>query len=337
MKAIFIILLFTISGCLKENSQEMKMSVYEDEQIRYCIGRTVLAVPNLFTAESTVIGSFKFVGMGVEEPSIDVAVETNELNKLKFERRLKLRSAELRNAGDETINILKHEQRLNEDAYLFRVQEIDDAYVSEVIVLKGSNLVIARMHSFRNQYDLAENKIIELISKISVKEDSLVHDMQGFCLGPVVIDGDFQEETGRFLYRSKNGINFNINIDTYMPDERVPLLRRVSGSESLLARFQVKHKVLRARERTVAGMRAQEWLSWAETGPSENQGSYGFAIETMRVKPGKLSPSIRLSMDSSQPLVDGTPTTTLISGEEAIGLWDSIVDSIRPANHPTQE
>lgn len=312
------------------------MHKYEGEQVHYCVGRTILAVPTLFVPEPTTIGAFKFVGIGVEEPSIDVAVEVVGMNKSQFEKKMQRRSAELKAAGDETTNILKHEQNLNHDTYLFRVQEIDDAYLSEVVVLKGENLVTAKINSFRNQFDAAEVQLIKLINNISLA-GSLAGRVQGFCLGPVIIMGDFQKESGRFLYRSPNGINFNINTDTYVPDERIPLLSRVSGSESLLAKFQVKHKVLRARERNVAGMRAQEWLSWAETGPSENQGSYGFAIETMRVKPEKSSPSLHLSLDSSQPLSDGTPTTTLISDDEAIGLWDSIVDSIRPATHSAEE
>lgn len=337
MKFILLILSLATSGCIKVDLNEVKMRANEQQDVRYCMGRTVIAVPSLLAPDSITTGSFRFINLGTEEGAIDVSVDDTKMKESDFKIRVHERSAELKSAGDETTNILKHEQALDHDAYLFRVQEIDDAYVSEVIALKGGNLVTVRLHSFRNQFGIAEDQLVKLVDSIVVGGDAASLGSGGFCLGPVVVIGDFQEESGRFLYRSQNGINLKINIDTFVPDERVPLLDRVSGSESLLSKFQVKHKVLRARELTVAGMRAQEWLSWAETGPEKNQGSYGFAIETMRDKPEKLSPSLRLLMDSSQPRADGTPSTTLISDEEAIGLWNSITNSIRPATDSAHE
>ncbi|TXF96644.1 T6SS immunity protein Tli4 family protein [Massilia arenae] len=337
MRIAFLLISLMISGCVKEKSEKIDMNGFEKDPIPYCAGRLFLAVPSILVPESLTIGSFKFSGLRAEDPSIDVFVEEIGMNECQFNKKIQQRSVELKSAGDETTNILKHEKRLADDLYLFRVQEIDDAYISEVLAVKGSNLVTVKMHSFRNQFDAAENQLIRLVKGVIVGGAAVKEGGQGFCLGSVVVTGDFQEESGRFLYRSPNGINVNLIVDTYSPDERISLHGRVSGSESLLARFSVKHKVLRERERIVAGMKAQEWLSWAEIGPSEGQGAYGFAVETMRMKPQKLSPSLYLSMDTSQPLADGTPTTTSMSDGEVIGLWDSIVNSIRVAAHSTSE
>ena len=337
MRIIFLILSLMMSGCVKGNSEKLDMNGYGKDSVPHCAGRLFLAVPSMLAPESLTIGSFKFSGLRVDDPSIDVFVEAVEMSEPKFSKKIQQRSVELKNAGDETTNILKHEQSLADDLYLFRVQEIDDAYISEILAIKGSSLVTVKMHSFRNQFKAAEDQLMKFIKGVAVGGAYVKQGMQGFCLGDVVVTGDFQEESGRFLYRSSNGVNVNLVVDTYSPDERISLHGRVSGSESLLARFKVKHKVLRERERTVAGMRAQEWLSWAETGPSENQGTYGFAVETMRPKPEKLSPSLYLSMDNSQPLADGTPTATSMSDGEAIGLWDSIVNSIHLAAHSGSE
>jgi len=337
MRIIFLILALMMTGCAKKNLEKFDMNGYEKNPIPHCAGRLVLAIPSIFSKESLTIGSFKFSGVKFEDPSIDVFVEAVGMNEAKFNKKIQHRSFELKNAGDETTNILKHERRLSDNLYLFRVQEIDDAYISEVLAVKGDNLVTVKMHSFRNQFEAAEDQLMRFVKGILARGSGVNEGMQGFCLGSLVIMGDFQEESGRFLYRSPNGININLVVDTYSPDEKISLHGRVSGSQSLLTRFKVNHRVLRERERSVAGMSAQEWLSWTETGPADNQGAYGFAVETMRTKPNKLSPSLYLSMDSSQPLADGTPATTSISDREAIGLWDLIIDSIRLSENPTSE
>ena len=171
-------------------------------------------------------------------------------------------------------------------------------------------------------------KLVELIDDGTTMASH--QSLDTFCFGPLVIRGEFREESAQFLYRSSGGIDFSLNIDTFTSDDPTLLLNRVSGEKSLLTIFQVKHRVLRARELTVAGMNAQEWLSWARTGPDKDQHAYGFAVETRRSTPGKLSPRMQLYMDSAQLLVDGTPTITSISDNEAIQLWDSVVKSIRP-------
>jgi hypothetical protein len=92
----------------------------------------------------------------------------------------------------------------------------------------------------------------------------------------------------------------------------------------------VKHKVLRARERVVAGMRAHEWLGWAKISDEPDAKTLKFALDTMRSKPGRFQPGISITFNTAKALDDGTPTKTLVSDDEAIQLWDTVIDSIRP-------
>ena len=88
--------------------------------------------------------------------------------------------------------------------------------------------------------------------------------------------------------------------------------------------------VLRKDERQIGSARAQEWLGWAKLSVGDDTKTLKFALETMRERPGKTSPRIALTLDSAQPLEDGSPTKTAITKEQAIQLWDSIVDSMHP-------
>jgi hypothetical protein len=122
-----------------------------------------------------------------------------------------------------------------------------------------------------------------------------------------------------------------VDIDTYTPDDKIPLLARMSGPDSLLAAFDVRHKVLRTGERIVAGMHAQEWLGWAKISDDPDAKTLKFVMDTMRPKPSREAPGISLTFNTATALEDGTPTKTLLSDDEAMQLWDSVVDSIRPA------
>lgn len=128
-----------------------------------------------------------------------------------------------------------------------------------------------------------------------------------------------------------HGAHFEVDIDTYVPDDRVRLLERMSGPASLLKVFDVGHTVFRSGERTVAGMRAQEWLGLVPTGTDEDGKGFQFTMETLRPLPGEATPRLNVTFETAQPLENGSSTKALISEDEAIQLWDSVIVSLRPA------
>lgn len=153
-----------------------------------------------------------------------------------------------------------------------------------------------------------------------------------FCLGPVTIKGNFDLEKADFLFMNGSGAQFEVNVDTYAPDNSVPLLARMTGPDSLLKFFDVRPTVFRAGERTATGMRAQEWLGAARITDNEVAKALQFTLETMRPVPGSAAPGINLTFETAQPLENGSQTKTLISYDEAIRLWDTVVSSLQPVN-----
>jgi hypothetical protein len=241
------------------------------------------------------------------------------------------RRVELKSADDGNVNVLRLDKKLSDGANLFRVQEIDDAYVSEISALRGSSIVTLRLESYHGKYIEAEEILIKLINGINAIDASeALKPGPRFCLGAVNIAGNFSLESGSFLFRDGKGANYEVEIDTYAEDSETSLLKRMSGPDSLLKLFDVKHQVLRARERTAAGMRAQEWLGWAKINDEPDAKTLKFALDTMRAKSSRAAPKISLTFETAQPLEDGAATKTLISDDEAIQQWDAVVDSIRP-------
>ena len=324
--------LIFLSSCKVNKEGTTSMSIKNEVERTHCIGRSLITLPSSFAASPVATGIFKLGEIGGRAGSIDVEVHDGEFSNEQFDNKVQMRRIELKNKEDGAVDNLRLDKRLDSGANLFRIQQIDNAYVSEVNMLRGSSMVTLRLESFHDKYLEAEEVLGRLIKDIhAIDINNSSKSGPGFCLGGVKITGDFSSESGSFRFRDGKGAIFGVEIDTYGLDGEPPLLMRMSGPDSLLYVFDVKHKVLRAGERIVAGMRAQEWLGWAKISDEPEAKNFKFALDTMRTKPGRLAPSISLTFDTAQPLEDGTQTKTVISDDEAMRQWDAVVDSIKSA------
>lgn len=326
-----IVLVAAVSGC-RGDRKVVSMPAKDEPTKEYCIGRGTIRVPPSFIENPVVTGIFKESGLRAQEEAFDIVVKASGLTNTQFAREMAKRRAELIIASTDTVDVFRLERKLGDDATLFRVQEIDDAYVSEINLLRGTNMVSVRLESYDGSFLSAEERLVKVASNIKERTgDGNSGSSAGFCLGPIALLGNYSQEYASFLFQDGGGIHLGVDFDTYKPDERVSLLERMSGPESLLTKFNVQHTVLRKGERKVAGMRAQEWLGWARLSDDSDGKALKFALETMRERPEKASPSISLTLDTAQPLGDGTPTKTTVPDEKAMHLWDSIVDSVQVA------
>ena len=293
-----------------------------------CLGRNFVKIPSIFMRSSTATGIFKPKMVKEESSSFGVSIIHGKLSPQEFETNLLKRRIELKDKFSTKINVLRLEKKLSETATLFRVQQIEDAYRSELRFMRAGNMIIVTIDSYRNSFLAEEQRLIEFMSQISEPGQG---KNQGFCLGELIVSGDFQEESGSFLWKDGAGNTFDIDINTYVADDPTPLLKRISGPDSLLNLFNIGHTVLRARDRTVSGMPAQEWLGWTNLGEHGDEKTFKFTMETMRPPGGKTSPSMQVTFDSAQQLEDGSQTKTNLSDNEAMAIWDKVIDSIHPA------
>jgi hypothetical protein len=327
-----VIVLIVLSSCKFEKEGKANMLEKDDVRKTHCIGRNLITLPSSFVESPVATGIFKLEDVEGRGRPFDVVVRNGISSIERFKTEVQVQREKLIDNEDGNLNKLRFDGEVGEGVHLFRVQEIDDAYVSELYMLRGTTIATLRLHSFHETYLQAEESLIALSKRIHVNEFGRINRKESvFCLGGVSLAGNYSAESGSFLFRDRKGASYSIDINTYASDAETPLLKRMSGPDSLLTVFNVDHKVLRARERTVAGMQAQEWLGWAKVTDEPEEKTLKFALDSMRAKPSRAAPSISLTFDTAQPLEDGTPTRTVISEDEAMRQWDAVIDSIRPA------
>jgi hypothetical protein len=334
MKRIYLlfVLLVGISACTVKQEERKSMTAKYEEMSTNCVGRLLIDVPIAFKPSEVTTGRFRGPGLSPQDPALEVVVRAGRWTRPEFEAEVQKRRNEIKSKSDDTTDILREDKRLSDESTLFRIQRIREAYVSEINFLRGTNLVTVRLKSFHNHFVVAEESLINFAAATRVADSKAGRSpIEGFCLGPVVVAGNFKDESAKFLFRDGQGNDLGIAIDTYKAGGEPPLLTRIAGPDSLLSIFDVKHKVLRARERTVGHLRAQEWLGSANLGKQGDEKTLKFALETLPLAPEKNEANVTLSFETAQPLQDGTPTKNVLSDEEALALWDTIVDSIRLA------
>ena len=326
IKFILAVSFSVLLGCKHSGDEGKKMYIGTD--MVHCVGRHFVSIPTSLQPSSITTGIFKAAGATAQDPEIDILVQSGVTTKTKFDTAVQKRRSELSRSESKTVDVLKNDTVLPDGSTLFRVQEIDDAYFSEMYFLRGHAMVKLRLDSFDNSYLEAEEQLKKLLK--SIVDLDVNATGRGFCLGPIVIHSDLSQESGKFTYSDNSGLVLEIGIDTFSHDDPMTLSDRMKRDSSALQKLKVRTEVLRTQQRTTAGMLTDEWLGIGHIdGAAEHV--LKFMLETRRNNSGKTTPSISLSLDSGQPLSDGTRTTTKIGNEQAIVLWDHIADSIKLA------
>lgn len=330
MRHVFtcIVGLSLLCGCEDEGKEKLPIVSPDAVYIQHCAGRHEIDFPSDYDLANGTSGVFKPSGTSDEDSSIAVVVSKNSLDPLNFLTEVNRRRATLKAAADDTTDIFKLEKQVAPDAVLFRINRIDDAYVSEINFLRGGAFVTATIKSWDRKFVEAESVLEKFIQGVHVSGDS---PFGAFCLGPVSVFGDFQEENGSFLFKDKQhkGNSFNLDIDSFKPDEKPSLLQRVAGSDALLTKLRSDHKVIRARKITFAQMSGEEWLGSIKLGESDDPKKLQFVIESIRPTPGKFAPYFNLTFETGKPLDDGTTDKVVMSDDEATKQWDTVVSSIK--------
>jgi hypothetical protein len=324
---IGIVSAFILLGCDAKKEGQAMRSIRE-QMIARCVGRNSISIPESYKESAITTGFFRSAGSDKQSSSFEVIVRRGIYNHQQFLSEVQRRRLEITRGGSENVNVIRLDRELKDGSIIMRLQEIQDAYVSEINFLRGENMVTVKLESYHGEYVKAEDSLIEFASRFKAIDKNRPNS--GFCLGGVEVAGKFDSESGSFWFLDGHGSDFEIEIDTYAKDDETSLLARMSGSKSLLAVFDVNHKVLRARERLVAGMRAQEWLGWAKISEEPEAKTLKFALDTMRENPSTGQPNIGITFNTAKALDDGTPTKTLITDDEAMQLWDAVIDSIKP-------
>jgi hypothetical protein len=332
LHGILLFVFFLSAACDRKESSKMPIS---QKMKPYCVGRHLFDVPSEFRLIYPLSGVFRQASHNRKLSTIGIKIVAENLTPIEFAQGVEKRRIELIASRRDKRNLLEAVISPDQNATLFRVSRIEDSYMSEAHLLKGAAYFTAEARSYSGLFEVAEADIFDFASKIALA-DNINFSQSGFCLGPLIVGGDYEAESVTTVFRSdqRPDVIISISIDSYNRDDPVTLLQRVTGPNSLLEQVDVRSTVLRKGQLEVAGMNAQEWLGTVKLGEHRDKRQHGFALETRRAKPGPNAPRIHLELDSGKQDLNGVERPNSLSDEDAIALWDSVVSSIRPRQSP---
>jgi Tle cognate immunity protein 4 C-terminal domain/Tle cognate immunity protein 4 N-terminal domain len=308
----------------------------------HCVGRHLVDIPKDFElldiAGVTTIFSPKGVDFQ-EAPKMQVEVyEANsspEQFKTAVDKRISALKSEKHRAKKEQ-SLFVFSQKISDLKVMIRRQEADAPeggyFFSEIHLLVDKLHTVATAESFENKYSATEKWLIDfahLISELKGSDSS----QKGFCVGPLVVGGQYESEMVDFAFRSKQhpDIFIAIEIDTYGSAAETTLLQRANDPKNLLKIFDVDYSTLRKGELKVAGIKAQEVLvgfkEKDEDGKDKKE--HKLLLETMRDKPSATEPKMKVRLVTGQQDPQGERHTSSLSDAEVVAVWDAIIKSIR--------
>ncbi|WBG62301.1 MULTISPECIES: T6SS immunity protein Tli4 family protein [Pseudomonas] len=187
----------------------------------------------------------------------------------------------------------------------------------------SSGLILSKQPS---ALGLAEN----LAQNLRPRETNEIPTGAGFCIDGAYITGStFQNEGFNVgvTFPNHPGAFFSFSTDTGAEEDQ--LLDRAGGFLAGAAKMVAGLETLRKGQRNIGPIPAQEYLV---AGSAEGQRAYSFAWESQG-KDGSLSePNITAGLGVLERDADShgnPPPPAFRSDQEALELWDAIIDSIR--------
>lgn len=336
MKRFSVILsaLLLLGGCGLSSKEKITVNEMTTNMQAQCIGRHIIDVPQEF--ELMLGRDYSFMPASVHSESaamIEPSIQGVGVTPKQFRTAVDARRNQL--AAEENMltkePLLREVTEIAENAVLIRAYDdglARDSFRSELHLLVEDAYVVVKEESFDNGYREAEQRILDF-SKNIARIRSADSVQKGFCIGPVVLSGEYSFEQAGFTFRNKArpDVVISVDIHTYAEGGPPTLLQRINGPQSLLRIFSYSPKVLRQGKTSAAGMDAEEWLAVFEEEGDRQE--HKFMLETMRPKPSATQPLLTLQMTTGQQGSDGEWPTASLSDKEAMAVWDAIVKSIR--------
>ncbi|WBG62302.1 MULTISPECIES: T6SS immunity protein Tli4 family protein [Pseudomonas] len=314
-----------IAGCTPFQSSAQNTTVDKTEWVTHCFGRFLIDLPQQAKINA---------GYQIWRPSVKRINETptSLTNKIKHR--------------EQELISLPHSLK----GSLF-IRRVEHGNGSVTLLHWDSNLTNSTKYVSKETYLVAhgdwrayeyfgELSADKQISSLAVSEKIAknLHSLQhreipsdpGFCIDGAYIAGStFQREGFNVgvTFPNHPGAFFSFSTDTGAEEDQ--LLDRVGGFLAGAAKMVAGLETLRKGQRNIGPISAQEYLV---AGSAEGQRAYSFAWESQG-KDGSLSePNITAGLGVLERDADShgnPPPPAFRSDQEALELWDAIIDSIR--------
>jgi len=312
-----------IAGCTPFQSSAQNTTVDKTEWVTHCFGRFLIDLP----PQAQIRAGYDLWGVGIkrlDETSSSLVARINlREQELKIEKHdtkghLFIKRLELENGATGLLSWFHDtsQETLLLDTYLVASPNKKFFQYPNKISIGREKQGIA----FSNA--LAQN--LRSLAPLEVPSDS------GFCIDGAYISGSsFQREGFNVgvTFPDHPGAFFSFSTDTGAEEDQ--LLDRVGGFLAGAAKMVAGLETLRKGQRNIGPISAQEYLV---AGSAEGQRAYSFAWESQGKDNSLLEPNITAGLGVLERDADShgnPPPPAFRSDQEALELWDAIIDSIR--------
>ena len=292
----------------------------------YCFGRYLVDLP----PQAKINGSYKMWGRGIEYvPGADLSTLNTEVNK---------RQAELTASRPEKLGSSMFVRRQELKGGSVSIVSWKAPYSKEMMWMDSYFVTKGPMRVVRYSIDVDPEKLDlalslsgSLAANIRSRDDSEIPTGPGFCIDKAFVAGsEYRSEGFKVGITLPQHPNALITLAASTGAEQDRLLERVDKFFATAVVGSVTGlKVLRKRERNVGPIPAEEYATAAS---GKGQRVYAFAWESQGKDESLSEQNIAAALKVlEQPVVTKhTPYRPAFqSDDEALRLWDAIIDSIR--------
>jgi hypothetical protein len=331
-------------GCGPNAKEKNAIEGLTSKMKTVCMGRLMMDVPG----DMKVDGDVKlFYGLGVNSKTVEASIESPDSTTAAMKAMVDAEAAkidkDIKNWATKKSMLLEYRVIDDHTIYLRKQDSFESAVASnhELHVLAGKTQVVLSADSYEGvsgagHYE-SDGKV-ETPEQVAARLFKVAREIRtydapekagpGYCLGPVVIDSNQDEEQG----------------STYMAIDRYPDLRLSvysmgftpdppSELEKVAAAYPQIH-IFRNRDTTMGGMKAHEWLARiVDHQDHDDIVQLGFVARSMRPSPALIRPYVNVKLDTGGQLRRGPNAGTYVSSsltpKEATALWDTMISSVR--------
>jgi len=204
-------------------------------------------------------------------------------------------------------------------------------------VIKGRAGMSKPSHGTISRQDIVINRMREILAHLRPRSDGEIPSEPGYCFEGGFISSPKwgNEEAGIDIDIAGHPDAF-ISVWFYplaMSKHDRPLLERMSGVLQSLGRLATSVRVLRSGDRQVGPYRGQEHLATAPN--SGGMRGHSFIWETEGQGTFE-TPALKIELTTGHRDKDGNPQKTKLTDEQAMKLWDEVLNSfrVRPTASP---
>ncbi|TXK62305.1 T6SS immunity protein Tli4 family protein [Alkalisalibacterium limincola] len=298
-----------------------------------CVGRYSLDLPDAVELTDNELTLYFMEDGGAGHRTVRVSVAEAISNQERMDARVQRRASEL---GSRTHfgtgnSMLVSQERTDDGAVLltsYTSLDLDTAFDHEVHLLVDHHHVHLQAKSFLTPPEQVITELWEIGARIQPGTMGAA-TQQGFCLGPVIVNGGHDHEVAQLSYRIREGrhsdLRFEVFFNSFPDPDAERLIRRSQSGMRALGVGRIPE--LRKRATRMAGVEAEEVLAAPE---DSGRTLHAFSAESYPPHVSLRAPTVRLGMFTGGGVDGEQQPGSSLRDAQALALWDVVMQSLTP-------